>query len=261
MQNPIKHLRFLLTVLLTMLSMGAWAQLADITQPGDPIVGSSNNNPGSEAVANVIDNQPTKYLNFDRLNTGFTVTPRVGLSVVQCLTLTSANDAPERDPATYTLEGSYNGSNFTAIASGPVPAFTNRFHKVVVQFDNDTPYIAYRLIFPTVTGPGGNSMQIFALEFLGFFGRSDVTPRIAQIELTSAARAAGRLAYQLDRSEESFADLQGSLPQKIVRFAGNKVMGLEVTLTRFAERAYIRPAEIEGGVVDTLRGIKPKSAA
>ncbi len=93
------------------------------------------------------------------------------------------------------------------------------------------------------------------------FGRSDVTPRIAQIELTSAARAAGRLAYQLDRSEERFADLQGSLPQKIVRFAGNKVMGLEVSLTRIAERAYIRPAEIEGGVVDTLRGIKPKSAA
>ena len=57
----------------------------------------------------------------DRLNTGFTVTPRVGLSVVQCLTLTSANDAPERDPASYTLEGSYDGSNFTAIASGAVP--------------------------------------------------------------------------------------------------------------------------------------------
>jgi hypothetical protein len=67
------------------------AQLSDITQPGDPIVASSANSPGSEGVANAIDDQPTKYLNFDILNTGFTVTPKVGLSVAQCLTLTSAN--------------------------------------------------------------------------------------------------------------------------------------------------------------------------
>src|SRR5437867_5637347 len=102
------------------LSLSVQAQLSDITQPGDPIVPTSNNSPGSEGVANAIDNQPTKYLNFDKLNTGFTVTPRVGLSVAQCLTLTSANDAPERDPASFTLEGSYDGTNFTLFASGPV---------------------------------------------------------------------------------------------------------------------------------------------
>src|SRR6185503_18475964 len=54
----------------------------DVTVPGDPIVGTSNNTPGSEGVANAIDNQPTKYLNFDRLNTGFTVTPSVGATLV-----------------------------------------------------------------------------------------------------------------------------------------------------------------------------------
>src|SRR5947208_5070099 len=93
------------------------AQLTDITQPGDPIVATSNNSPGSEGVANAIDNAPTKYLNFDKVNTGFTVTPRVGLSVVQGITLTSANDAPERDPASFILSGSYDGTNFTYIAS------------------------------------------------------------------------------------------------------------------------------------------------
>src|SRR6188474_403826 len=99
------------------------AQLADITQPGDPIVGTSNNTPGSEGVANSIDNQPTKYLNFDKLNTGFTVTPGVGDTIVIGLSLTSANDAPERDPASYALTGSNDGSNYVAIASGAVPAF------------------------------------------------------------------------------------------------------------------------------------------
>src|SRR5439155_24563425 len=95
---------------------------SDVTLPGDPIVPTSNNSPGSEGVANAIDNQPTKYLNFDKLNTGFTVTPGVGDTIVSGLTLTSANDAPERDPASYDLSGSNDGSNYVAVSSGAVPA-------------------------------------------------------------------------------------------------------------------------------------------
>jgi len=166
----------LLAMLLVSFGVSLHAQLADITQPGDPIVPSSNNSPGSEGVANAIDNQPTKYLNFDKLNTGFTVAPRVGLSVVQCLTLTSANDAPERDPASYRLSGSYDGTNFTDISSGPVPAFTNRFTKVVISFANNTPYLQYRVIFPDVANAAAaNSMQISEVELLGFLAPTDVT--------------------------------------------------------------------------------------
>src|SRR5256885_4847405 len=103
-------------------SLTVRAQLSDVTQPGDPIVPSSANSPGSEGVANAIDNTANKYLNFDANNnalpTGFTVTPSIGLSVVQCITLTSANDAPDRDPTAYTLEGSEDGTSFTLIASG-----------------------------------------------------------------------------------------------------------------------------------------------
>ena len=155
------------TLLAAAFSGNLHAQLSDVTQPGDSIVGTSNNSPGSEGVANAIDNAPTKYLNFDRLNTGFTVTPAIGLSVVQGLTLTSANDAPERDPSTYTLEGSHDGVNFTPISSGAVPAFAARFQKNTILFDNDTPYLSYRLVFPEVAGPGGNSMQISEVELLG----------------------------------------------------------------------------------------------
>src|SRR5215510_8563571 len=72
------------------------AQISDITQPGDPIVPTSGNSPPSTGVANAIDDQLTKYLNLDILNTGFTVSPQVGLTEVQGLTLTSANDAPAR---------------------------------------------------------------------------------------------------------------------------------------------------------------------
>src|SRR6266581_7055625 len=152
------------------------AQLSDITQPGDPIVASSTMSPGSEGVANAIDDQPTKYLNFDKLNTGFTVSPVAGLSLVSGLTLTSANDAPERDPASFTLEGAYDGTNFTLIASGDVPLFTNRFEKLTFLFDNSIPYLQYRVTFPTVANAAAaNSMQISEVELLGVLAPPDVT--------------------------------------------------------------------------------------
>ncbi len=140
--------------------------LHDVTQPGDPIVPTSNNSPGAEGVANAIDNQPTKYLNFDRLNTGFTVTPSQGASILDGLSLTSANDAPERDPASYELSGSVDGTTFVLISSGPVALFPARFYKQYIFFSNSSSYSSYRLIFPEVVGPGGNSMQISEVEFL-----------------------------------------------------------------------------------------------
>src|SRR5262249_21020607 len=139
----------------------------DVTVPGDPIVPTSNNSPGSEGVANAIDNQPTKYLNFDIVNTGFTVTPGVGDTIVSGLTLTSANDAPDRDPASYTLTGSNDGSNYLAIASGSVPSFPTRFFKNYIFFSNTKSFKSYRLIFPTTAGPSTCCMQISEVEFLG----------------------------------------------------------------------------------------------
>ncbi len=149
---------------------------SDITQPGDTIVASSDNSPGSEGVANAIDGQPTKYLNFDITDTGFTVTPSIGLTIVSGLTLQSANDAPERDPASYRLEGSNDGTTFTLISEGDVPAFTERFETVSISFENSAVYGQYRLTFPTVAnGDAANSMQIAEVELIGVQGPTDVT--------------------------------------------------------------------------------------
>jgi hypothetical protein len=141
--------------------------LTDLTRPGDVIIGSSENTQFGEGVTNAIDDQgSTKYLNFDRLNTGFTVTPAAHPAVVRGLTLTSANDSTERDPSSYVLEGSTNGVDFAPIASGAVPQFQTRFQTQTLTFDNTLPYLSYRVRFPTVAGPGGSSMQIAEVELL-----------------------------------------------------------------------------------------------
>jgi Concanavalin A-like lectin/glucanases superfamily/PA14 domain len=161
--------RLVVALLMASCLLPLHAQLVDITAPGDPIVATSDQSPANEGVALAIDDLPTKYLNFDRLNAGLTVTPRSGLTVVQGLTLTSANDSPERDPSSYELSGSIDGVNFTRIANGQV-AFSGRFDKQSLPFANEVPYTSYRLIFPTVAGPGGNSMQISEVELLGVLG-------------------------------------------------------------------------------------------
>ena len=119
--------------------LGAQAP-GDVTQPGDAVVATPGNSPGSEGVGNVIDNADTKYLNFDISNTGFSVSPSQGNDqAVNGLSLKSANDAPDRDPITSIFEGSYDGENFTEISSGDVADFPTRFHTNYIFFDNSIP--------------------------------------------------------------------------------------------------------------------------
>ena len=128
---------------LALMSTAARAQLSDVTQPGDKIVPTSNNSPGSEGVANAIDDTQAKYLNFDITNTGFTVTPSVGSTLITGITLTSGNDSPERDPADFYISGSLDGTNFTMIVSNSVPLFTNRYTDQTFFFTNSTPYTIF----------------------------------------------------------------------------------------------------------------------
>ena len=83
----------------------------DISMPGDAVVPTSDNHPAGEHAGLAVDNKPsTKYRNFDGANntaSGLTIT--TGGGVVTGLGLTSANDAPDRDPSSFVLSGSNDG--------------------------------------------------------------------------------------------------------------------------------------------------------
>jgi hypothetical protein len=164
----------------------AWAQ-KDVTQPGDPMIASSSNSPGSEGVANAIDGQPTKYLNFDTRTSGkpsgFVVTPSIGATLVNGITMQSANDAPERDPKIVTLEGS-NDATVTDFASGnwelivrfdAIPAWTARFQTQTFFFNNCKAYKHYRWTVIETQTINGCCMQIAEVELLGTTAPKDVT--------------------------------------------------------------------------------------
>ncbi|MFT6180931.1 MAG: hypothetical protein ACJAQT_002419 [Akkermansiaceae bacterium] len=189
----------------------AYAQ-GDVTQPGDPLITSSGNTPGSEGVANAIDNQPTKYLNFDTVGiegipSGFVVTPGVGKTVLSGLTMQSANDGVERDPKWVRLEGSndeaptWEAGNWTVLYENTeVPAWTglfpdgDRFQTQTFIFGDQAPYTHYRWTVLMVQGEDANSMQIAEVELLGRSMPVDVTqpgdPLIASSGNTPGSEAA-----------------------------------------------------------------------
>jgi hypothetical protein len=173
---------------------------AQLLSPTDPIVGGEvvggqfvvgvagtaagvNNWPGGESPDHAIDGVGQKYLNFAEENTGFIVTP--GISIVDQITLWTANDAVERDPASFELWGTNAAigaspidlASFTMIASGALalPASRNAggaaaldaANSQVVDFDNSNAYSSYLVMFPTVKNATANSMQIAEVQLGG----------------------------------------------------------------------------------------------
>ncbi len=155
----------------------------NILSVNDAITASSTNSPssGGESAKNVLDGKSsTKYLNFDKLNTGFTVTPAAGSSIINGITITSANDSPERDPASYVIEGSDDGVFFETITSGNVAAFSARFTTQTFTFANTAVFKTYRVTFPTVAKAStANSMQVADVGLLGTAFGGVAAPTIA----------------------------------------------------------------------------------
>ncbi len=137
--------------------------------------------PTGEHPGNLFDGASgTKYLNFGEEGSGFIVRPASGLSIVNSFSITTANDAPERDPSSYEIWGtnsalvsSINGRGdegeiWTLISSGGLSLPAARLtDSGPVGFANSSAYTAYKVIFPTTNLTTANSMQIAEFQFDG----------------------------------------------------------------------------------------------
>jgi hypothetical protein len=161
-----------------------WAMMnmADITGPDDMVQGVPNDGdwPGAETPDLAVDdNVNTKFLHFkgETEPSGIQIAPAAGVSVVSGLTLTTANDSPNRDPISYEIYGSNDSIDgpYELIAAGDVNDFAQaadwpRFTRnaTTIAFDNTVPYAFYQVLFPTVRDAAtANSMQIAEIELIG----------------------------------------------------------------------------------------------
>ncbi|MBN9689351.1 MAG: immunoglobulin domain-containing protein [Verrucomicrobia bacterium] len=244
--KPYRHYRW--TVVATQSENGCCMQVAEVSllgsllpqnivQPGDPILASSANSPGSEAAPNAIDGKPTKYLNFDTRNgaagkpSGFVVTPSLGSTVVTGITMQSANDAPERDPKTITIEGSNDeaptwdtGTWEQIYRNDAIPAWPARFEFQTFLFDNFKPFKHYRWTVVATQTDNGCCMQVAEVALLGTGAPANILQPSDSI-LASSANSPG---------SEGVANAIDNKPTKYLNFdtrngAAGKPSGFVVT--------------------------------
>ena len=157
-----------------------------VLTPGDPIIAidlpmDQSESPLYEESFRAIDGDSnTKYLNFGRENSGFIVTPSVGLTTLTGFTMTTANDASERDPVGWELYGTRDPivspdhsaaalEDWTLISAGTLDLPLARLTPAPpMTFANQTAYRAYRFVVTTVRNPAtANAMQFSEIQFQG----------------------------------------------------------------------------------------------
>ncbi|MCA9240272.1 MAG: chitobiase/beta-hexosaminidase C-terminal domain-containing protein, partial [Planctomycetales bacterium] len=133
----------------------------DLTDPEDDGIlevtinaGASTNSPNGEEPPKALDNtKGTKWLAFTQTGTHYEVHFTDNLPrIVDGYTISSANDATERDPYSWTLSGSNDGVSYTVIDSRDAQDFATRFETRLYEFQNSLPFTYYRFEFQTEYG-------------------------------------------------------------------------------------------------------------
>jgi len=124
----------------------------DITSGVTGVTASAENAPGEAAAKAVDGDVNSKWLAFQP--TGWVNLTFAKATTVKRYALTSANDAPERDPRDWELQGSNDGSTWTTLDTKTGQDFAQRFQTRVFDIANTTAYTVYRLNITAVHGAG-----------------------------------------------------------------------------------------------------------
>ncbi|MGN6385159.1 MAG: immunoglobulin domain-containing protein [Verrucomicrobiota bacterium] len=174
--------------------------LEDVTTPSDTITSFGDESGAfwgdSTNVSYMIDNTTTKYVNggsgfsaaagFPPFQgpVGAVITPSIGSTIIHGIRIYTADGNPERDPASYKLEGSTDGTTFSVISSGTLSLPTQRNAQgegldpltqgvQEVLFANNAAYTSYRLTFSdTRDNTTASALQVAEIELLGAAGTS-----------------------------------------------------------------------------------------
>ncbi|MDP9792901.1 hypothetical protein J2S43_001413 [Catenuloplanes nepalensis] len=144
---------------------------------------------GAEDANRAADNAPgTKYLT-GRRTTWLQHTAKVRSTVTE-YTVTSADDAPDRDPRDWVLEGSADGTAWTTLDTRTGQAFGARFQRRTYPIANPAGFLAYRL---RITANNGSpAVQVGEWQLIG----SSTTPAPAPA-VPAGLRAVARTGDQV----------------------------------------------------------------
>ncbi|MEU5693596.1 GH92 family glycosyl hydrolase [Actinosynnema sp. NPDC020468] len=206
----------------------------DVTDLVVDVVVDAENPGGGEVGDNLVDGSPTtKWLTFAR--TGRVEFAFAGPVVVRGYALTSANDAPERDPRDWALLGSTDGVAWTAVDSRVGEGFTARLQRKVYATAGTAAFTRYRL--EITRNAGGPILQLAEVRFSD--GSTTTPPRT--MRTTTGKGATGGYAAKSG---------VGFTGRKALRYGGkhgasgrgyayNKVFEVDLPVTRTTELSYL----------------------
>ncbi|MET7937154.1 GH92 family glycosyl hydrolase [Streptomyces sp. NPDC005322] len=200
----------------------------NVTDKVTEVRASGENASAGEIKENLVDGEVTsKWLAFDKAAwLEFDLSEPV--EVVR-YALTSANDAPGRDPKDWTLKGSADGSDWTTLDSRQGEAFASRRQTREFSFDKATAYRHLRL--EITRNAGDDLVQLAEVQFAG----GDTTPP-----------APSEMRSQIDRGPTGSPTAKanaGFTGTRALRYAGthepdgraysyNKIFDVDTAVTR-----------------------------
>jgi hypothetical protein len=134
--------------------------------PSGTITAQYNDSPVGEGIANLMDGKAsTKYLT--RHNTGWVKWKGTNALKAVSYALTSANDVPGRDPKSWNLQASLDGTNWKQLDARSGQTFTSRFQKKSYTIATPGSYVYYRLNITAVADPSLNYLQLAEWDLVG----------------------------------------------------------------------------------------------
>jgi len=141
----------------------------DVTDEANLSVSRDNSNgrESGEGSPKLVDNNVnTKFLQFDYNGDLWCQLDFYEPVVIAGYSMTSANDAHERDPLNWNLQGSNDGVNWVPLDSREGEDFPEFFQTRTFLFQNTTPYLIYRLNITSVNS--GSLFQMAEWRVLSF---------------------------------------------------------------------------------------------
>ncbi|MFF5563215.1 alpha-1,2-mannosidase [Streptomyces sp. NPDC012623] len=165
----------------------AQGELRDITDTVVDVEASDEFAAGGEVARNLLRRSRSKWLvPDDTAELDFTLQRP---AAVASYSLTSANDAPDRDPRDWRLQGSHDGSTWTTLDTRTGERFTRRFETRDFRFANTGAYRRYRLRITDNAGGdeiqlsqvrllagAGTAPALAASDFIGYYGPAGESP-------------------------------------------------------------------------------------
>jgi predicted alpha-1,2-mannosidase len=206
-------------------------------------VQANGDNPPNEAKEKAVDgNLQSKWLVFEP--TGWIQVKLSQPEAIVDYALTSANDAPGRDPRDWNLQGSNDGQNWTPLDSQTGQDFADRFQTREYPISNRTAYLYYRL--NVTSNHGDDIVQLAELQL-----STDPTPSPAPPNMRSFVDS-GPTSGPNMKANAGFTGL------KALHFAGghvgdgraysyNKVLDVQIPVRRSSRLTYKLFPQLTGG--------------